>query len=163
KAACRLLSKKAMKEGEYHSFAQCARIHSHLRALGHVPIVEVDVRSKTDVDVVVYKRGVPDSGGDLPLHKYGSRWLIHSGQRQRLATAQAPDVQGDHRLAVGANGSAVRDASRDDRELAGRERGRLAVDDEVDRAALGDERDLILRVLVGLPRAAGLVAVDGDR
>ena len=30
-------------------------------------------------------------------------------------------------------------------------------------AALGDERDLVLRVLVGLPRAPGLVAVDGDR
>jgi hypothetical protein len=76
KAACRLLSKKAMKEGEYHSFAQCAREHSHIRALGHVPIVKVDVRSKTDVDVVVYKRGVPDSGGVLPLHKYATGWLI---------------------------------------------------------------------------------------
>jgi len=76
KAACRLLSKKAMKEGEYHSFAQCARIHSHMRTLGRIPIVEVDVQSKTDVDVVVYKRGHPDSGGDLPLHKYKTGWLI---------------------------------------------------------------------------------------
>src|SRR4029079_13205741 len=91
-----------------------------------------------------------------------SPWTRGAGPRAASTSpsSEAPDVQRHDAVAVGGHRRAVRHPARDHRHLPRTERRGLAVDDEVDSAALDHARDLVLGVLVGLPRAARLVAVD---